>query len=92
MTFGFVISMLALVLFVGVVTWPIWWYGVGPLMRARASVDRAILTVGRTERLEQRVQVLTESRAAGSTTPPPSCAASSATCTTARRPAWPPCR
>ncbi len=63
MTFGFAISLLAFVLFVSVVTWPVWWYGVGPLMRARATVDRAILTIGRTERLEQRVQVLTESRA-----------------------------
>ncbi|NYI45077.1 signal transduction histidine kinase [Nocardioides aromaticivorans] len=63
MTFGFAISLLALALFLGVVTWPIWWYGVGPLMRARAVVDRAILTIGRTERLEQRVQALTESRA-----------------------------
>lgn len=63
MTFGFVLSLLALVLFLGVVTWPIWWYGVGPLMRARAAVDRSILTIGRTERLEQRVQALTESRA-----------------------------
>jgi len=63
MSFGFAVSLLALVLFLGVVTWPIWWYGVGPLMRARAAVDRAILTIGRTERLEQRVQALTESRA-----------------------------
>ncbi|WP_182378551.1 sensor domain-containing protein [Nocardioides sp. WS12] len=63
MTFGFVASLLALVLFLGVITWPVWWYGVGPLMRARACVDRALLTVGRTEHLERRVQVLTESRA-----------------------------
>jgi signal transduction histidine kinase len=62
MTFGFVVSLLAVVLLLGVVTWPIWWYGIEPLMRARASVDRAILTVGRTERLEQRVQALKESR------------------------------
>ena len=63
MTFGFALSLLAVVLFLGVVTWPIWWYGVGPLMRARAAVDRAILTIGRTERLEQRVRALKESRA-----------------------------
>ncbi|WP_408897583.1 sensor histidine kinase [Nocardioides sp. R1-1] len=63
MTFGFVASLLAVVLFLGVVTWPLWWYGVGPLMRARATVDRAVLTVGRTERLEKRVRALTESRA-----------------------------
>lgn len=63
MTFGFTASLLAVVLLLGVVTWPIWWYGVGPLMRARACVDRALLTVGRTEHLEKRVQALTESRA-----------------------------
>lgn len=63
MTFGFAVSLLAVVLFLGVVTWPVWWYGVVPMMRARAAVDRAILSVGRTERLEQRVQALTESRA-----------------------------
>lgn len=63
MTFGFAISLVAVVLLLGVVTWPIWWYGVAPLMRARSAVDRAILTIGRTERLEQRVQALTESRA-----------------------------
>lgn len=63
MTFGFAVSLLALVLFLGVVTLPIWWYGVGPMMRARAGVDRALLTVGRTEHLEQRVEALTRSRA-----------------------------
>ncbi|KRC53672.1 hypothetical protein ASE19_13255 [Nocardioides sp. Root79] len=63
MSVGFVVSLLAVVLLLGVVTWPVWWYGVGPLMRARACVDRALLTVGRTEHLERRVQALTESRA-----------------------------
>lgn len=63
MTFGFVVSLLAVVLFLGVVTLPIWWYGVIPLLRGRAAVDRAILTTGRTERLEQRVEALTASRA-----------------------------
>lgn len=63
MSFGFAISLLVVVLLLGVVTWPVWWYGAVPLMRARAAVDRAVLTIGRTEHLEQRVQVLTRSRA-----------------------------
>ncbi|GAA1513239.1 sensor histidine kinase [Nocardioides humi] len=63
MTFGFAVSLLAVVLFLAVVTLPIWWYGVVPLLRGRAAVDRAILTIGRTERLEQRVEALTASRA-----------------------------
>lgn len=63
MSFGFVMSLLAVILLLGVVTWPVWWYGVGPIMRARAHVDRALLTVGQTERLERRVRALTESRA-----------------------------
>lgn len=62
-TAGFVVSLLALVLLLGVVTWPLWWYGAGPLLRARAWVDRALLTVGRTEHLERRVEALTVSRA-----------------------------
>ena len=39
-TCGFVISLLVVLLLLAVVTIPIWWYGVGPLMRARAWVDR----------------------------------------------------
>lgn len=62
-TGGFVISLLVFVLFIGVVTIPIWLAGAIPLMRLRAAVDRAILTMGRTEELEQRVHALTESRA-----------------------------
>jgi len=63
MTLGFAISLLSVLLFLGVVTLPIWWYGVGPLMRARAAVDRMLLTLGRTERLEKRVADLAHSRA-----------------------------
>lgn len=62
-TLGFVASLLAVLLLLGVVTLPVWWFGVVPLMRGRATVDRAILTIGRTERLEQRVQALARSRA-----------------------------
>jgi signal transduction histidine kinase len=56
-------SLLVLILFVSVVTFAIWWYGAGPIMRLRSVIDRAFLTRGRTELLEERVQVLTESRA-----------------------------
>lgn len=62
-TVGFVLSLLVVVLFVGIVTGALWWYGAEPLMRARARLDAALLAYGRTERLEQRVQVLTETRA-----------------------------
>ncbi|WP_198020147.1 sensor histidine kinase [Nocardioides sp. J54] len=63
MSLGFVVSLLALLLFLCVVTWPVWWFGVQPLMRARSAVDRSMLTIGRTERLEKRVRALAESRA-----------------------------
>jgi signal transduction histidine kinase len=56
-------SLLVLVLFVSVVTFALWWYGTGPLMRLRSVIDRAFLTRGRTELLEERVQKLTVSRA-----------------------------
>jgi signal transduction histidine kinase len=56
-------SLLVLILFVSVVTFALWWYGAGPIMRLRSVIDRAFLTRGRTELLEERVQVLTESRA-----------------------------
>ena len=63
------------------------WVG-GPLVRARARLDRAVFCRSRSEELQERVQVLTVTRAESSTTPRPSCAGSSATCTTARRPGW----
>ncbi len=63
MTGGLALSLVVLVVFLAVVTLPVWWYGASPVMRIRATVDRAILAVGRTERLEQRVQPLPESRA-----------------------------
>jgi signal transduction histidine kinase len=62
-TVGFVMSLLAVLLLLAVVTGSLWWFGVEPLMRARARLDRALLAHGHTERLEQRVQVLTETRA-----------------------------
>jgi signal transduction histidine kinase len=50
-------------LFVVIVTGALWWYGAEPIMRARGRLDRALLSYGTTERLERRVQVLTETRA-----------------------------
>ena len=56
------LSLLVVLLLVLVVTGVAWWYGVGPIMVARSRLDRALLTFGTTERLEQRVEVLTETR------------------------------
>nr|WP_084653737.1 sensor domain-containing protein [Nocardioides insulae] len=63
MTLGFTLSLLVLLLLLLVITIPIWWYGAGPLMRIRASVDRLMLCPGRAEQLERRVRLLAESRA-----------------------------
>ncbi|MDH2416821.1 sensor domain-containing protein [Nocardioides sp. CER19] len=62
-TVGLAISLLTVVLFLAVVTGALWWFGVEPIMRARARIDCFFLTYGRAERLEQRVADLTESRA-----------------------------
>ncbi|MBM6403571.1 sensor domain-containing protein [Phycicoccus sp. CSK15P-2] len=62
-TGGLVLSLAVVVVFLAVATFPIWLYGVGPLMRIRATVDRAILSPDHVELLEQRVHTLTESRA-----------------------------
>jgi signal transduction histidine kinase len=62
-TGGFVLSLLSVLLLLVIVTGGFWWFGVEPIMRARSHLDRAILSYGHTERLEQRVQVLTETRA-----------------------------
>jgi len=63
MTVGFALSLLTVVLLAAIATGALWWYGAEPIMRARARVDLFFLTYGHTERLEQRVQVLTETRA-----------------------------
>jgi signal transduction histidine kinase len=55
-------SLLVLIMFVPVVTGVLWWYAVGPVMVARSRVDRWLLSFGTTERLEHRVEVLTETR------------------------------
>ncbi len=62
-TVGFTISLVVVVLLLGVATGFIWWFTTPPLMWARCALDRLFLSYSRTERLEQRVQVLTESRA-----------------------------
>jgi len=62
-TAGFALSLVAVVLLIAVVTGALWWYGVGPIMRARSEMDRWLLSRGHTEVLEERVQVLTETRA-----------------------------
>ncbi len=63
MTVGFAVSLVTVVLLLGVVTWWVWYFAAEPLMRLRSSLDRAFLSPGTTERLERRVEVLTETRA-----------------------------
>ena len=60
---GLALSLVVVLLLAVVVTWFVWWYAAPPLMQARARLDRFFLAYSRTERLEQRVQVLTETRA-----------------------------
>lgn len=62
-TFGFVVALICVLELLVVVTLPIWWFGIRPKMRARSMIDLWFLASTRTEHLEQRVQVLTESRA-----------------------------
>ncbi len=60
---GIVVSLVVIILLLGVVTGFIWWFATPPLMQARAAFDRFFLAYSRTEKLEQRVQQLAESRA-----------------------------
>ena len=62
-TLGFALALLSVLLLVLVVTGALWWFGIEPIMRARSSMDRWLLSYGHAEVLEQRVQVLTETRA-----------------------------
>lgn len=62
-TVGFALSFLTVVLLLAIATGALWWFGAEPLMQARARLDRMLLSYGHTDRLEQRVQVLTETRA-----------------------------
>jgi signal transduction histidine kinase len=63
MTVGFVISLVVVVLLLAVATWWIWYFATGPMMRLRASLDQKLLSPGVTERLQRRVEQLTETRA-----------------------------
>jgi signal transduction histidine kinase len=62
-TLGFVLAALTVLLLILVVTGGIWWYGAPHIMRARAAMDRFLLSSGHTETLERRVADLTVSRA-----------------------------
>jgi signal transduction histidine kinase len=62
-TLGLALALLSVLLLVLVVTGALWWFGIEPIMRARSSMDRWLLSYGHAEVLEQRVQVLTETRA-----------------------------
>jgi signal transduction histidine kinase len=61
-TVGAVLSLLVVVLLLGVVTSVIWWYAAPVLMAIRSRMELALLAYSDTERLEQRVRTLTESR------------------------------
>jgi signal transduction histidine kinase len=62
-TVGLALSLLVVLLLALLVTAALWWFGAEPIMRARCALDRWFLAYGHTEVLEQRVQVLTETRA-----------------------------
>jgi signal transduction histidine kinase len=62
-TLGWVLSLVVVVLLLAVATGFIWWFGAPQLMRLRSLVDRFLLVPSRTEVLEERVEVLTRSRA-----------------------------
>jgi signal transduction histidine kinase len=63
MSGGLALSLTVVVVFLAIATFPIWLFGVGPLMRIRSVVDRTMLSPGHSERLEERVHSLTASRA-----------------------------
>jgi signal transduction histidine kinase len=62
-TFGWVVSLIVVVLLLAVATGFLWWFGSYPLLRMRSQVDRVLLAYGNTETLERRVEALTRSRA-----------------------------
>lgn len=62
-TVGWVVSLLVVVLMLAVATLFFWWFGTPHVMALRSRVDLFFLTQGATERLQQRVEVLTRSRA-----------------------------
>ncbi len=62
-TFGFVVALICVLEFLLVVTFSLWWFTLRPKMRIRSEIDLWFLASSRTEKLERRVQVLTETRA-----------------------------
>ncbi|CAN5549360.1 sensor domain-containing protein [soil metagenome] len=61
-SFGFVIALITVLELLVVVLFPVWWYAVPVQMRVRSQIDLWFLATSRTEHLEQRVAVLTETR------------------------------
>jgi signal transduction histidine kinase len=55
-------SLVVLIFLVVIVTGLAWYFGIGPIMAGRSRIDRWFLAYGTTELLEQRVEVLTETR------------------------------
>jgi signal transduction histidine kinase len=62
-TVGFALALLTVLMLLLLVTGAFWWYGAPHVMRMRATLDRSLLTRGRTEQLERRVVDLAASRA-----------------------------
>ncbi|WP_374456955.1 sensor domain-containing protein [Nocardioides sp.] len=62
-TLGLAVSLVVVLLMVCLVTLVLWWYATPQLMRLRAVADARLLSRGNHELLEERVQVLTETRA-----------------------------
>lgn len=60
---GLALSLVVVVLMLGIVTLVLWWFATPQLMRLRAVADARLLSRGSHELLEERVQVLTETRA-----------------------------
>lgn len=60
---GLALSLVVVVLMLGIVTLVLWWFATPQLMRLRSVADARLLSRGSHELLEERVQVLTETRA-----------------------------
>ena len=62
-TVGLAVATVVVALSLGVVTWLLWWHATPHLMTFRARLDARLLSRGSHQLLEERVQVLTETRA-----------------------------